>query len=299
MLVALTGASGFIGSHVADALHRAGHRVRAMLRPHSRRDHIASFVAEWCVGEQTDPQAQAALVAGVDAVIHNSYDWNALDLSPSRNFEINVLGSLRLLEASRQAGVQQFLFVSSVSVYHEILQDRPLDERHAAWPNTIYGAAKAAVEAHLVAYHHAYGMNTSAWRPAAVYGLPPDPRHAQWGELIRTAKLGGTIDTPQGGKITHVRDVADALTLAIGDDSVAGQLCNLVDCYMYWQTAAEFAKELSGSSATIVDRKGRGPKNQFNTRKAIDFFDRHGNHTALRRGHDGVREYVRELLGFL
>jgi nucleoside-diphosphate-sugar epimerase len=299
MLVALTGASGFVGSHVAEALHRAGHRVRVMVRPQSRRDHIAPFVAEWCVGDQADPHAQTALVAGVDAVIHNSYDWHALELSPLRNFEVNVLGSLVLLDAARQAGTRQFLFVSSVSVYHEILQDRPPDERHPTWPNTIYGAAKAAVESHLIAYHHAFGMNTSAWRPAAVYGIPPNLRHAQWGELIRAAKLGGTIDTPQGGKITHVRDVADALTLSLGDDSVAGQLYNLVDCYMYWQTAAESAKELSGSSTTIVDRKGSGPRNQFNTQKAIDFFDRHGNHTALRRGLGGVREYVRELLGLL
>lgn len=95
-----------------------------------------------------------------------------------------MLGSLGLLEASRQAGVPQFLFVSSVSVYHQVLQDRPLDERHPTWPSTIYGAAKAAVESHLIAYRHTYGMNASAWRPAAVYGIPPDPRYAQWGELI-------------------------------------------------------------------------------------------------------------------
>lgn len=299
MLVALTGASGFVGSHVAEALHRAGHRVRAMVRAHSRRDLIAPFVAEWCVGDQADPQAQAGLVAGVDAVIHNSYDWDALEQSPLRNAEVNVLGSLRLLEAARAAGVGQFLFVSSVSVYHDILQDRPLDERHPTWPNTTYGAAKAAVESHLIAYHHACGMNTSAWRPAAIYGVPPDTRYAQWGDLIRTAMKGGTVDTPQGGKITHVRDVADALTLALDDESVAGQLYNLVDRYMYWQMAAEFAKELSGSSATIVDRKGSGPRNQFDTRKAIEFFDRHGNHVALRRGLDGVREYVREMMGLL
>jgi nucleoside-diphosphate-sugar epimerase len=299
MFIALTGASGFAGSHVAEALHRAGHRVRAMVREQSRRDHIAPFVAEWCVADHSDPQAQAELVKGIDAVIHNSYDWHALEHSPLRNFEVNVLGSLRLLEQARLAGVRQFLFVSSVSVYHEILQDRTLDERHPTWPNTIYGAAKAAVESHLIAYHHAYGLNTSAWRPAAIYGIPPDRRQAQWGQLISTAKLGGAIDTPQGGKITHVRDVADALTLALGDDTVAGQLYNLVDCYMYWQTAAEIAKELSGSPTVIADRKGSGPKNQFDTRKAVGFFDRHGNHTALRRGLGGVREYVREFLEML
>jgi nucleoside-diphosphate-sugar epimerase len=207
-----------------------------------------------------------------------------------------VLSSLRLLESARQAGVEQFLFVSSVAVYHEILQDRLLDENHPTWPSSIYGAYKASIEPHLKAYHHAYDMNTSAWRPAAVYGIDPKLERSQWFDLIKTAKTGGTVDTPQGGKTTHVQDVADALALAVGDESVAGEFYNLVDGYLYWQTAAEIARELTGSSATIVDRKGAGPKNQFDTKKAVDFFDRHGNSTALRRGQPGVRAYLQDLL---
>jgi nucleoside-diphosphate-sugar epimerase len=142
-------------------------------------------------------------------------------------------------------------------------------------------------------------MITSSWRPAAVYGVDPKLNRSQWFDLIKSAKDGGAIDTPQGGKITHVQDIADALTLAINDDQTAGQFYNLVDGYMYWQRAAEFAKELAGSAATITDRKGRGPKNQFDCAKAIDFFNRHGNPTALRRGERGVREYVGELLAKL
>ena len=296
MLIALTGASGFVGTYTVQALHRAGHSVRALVRSSSRRDHIEPYVDEWRVGEQHDPQAQAGLVAGVDAVIHASVDWNAREQSPSANFHRNVLGSLQLLEAARQAKVEQILFVSSVAVYHEILRDRKLDENHPTWPNSIYGAYKAAVEPHLKAYHFTYGMNTSSWRPAAIYGVDPDLKRSQWYDLIKAARDGGTIDEPKGGKITHVQDVADALTLAIGDATVSGQFYNLVDGYMYWQGAAELAKEISGSNATIVDRAGSGPKNTFDTTKAIEFFNRHGNRVALRRGVDGVREYVRELL---
>ena len=296
MLVALTGASGFIGSYTAAALNKAGHEVRALVRETSPRDHIAAHVSEWRVGDVADPQAMAGLVAGADAVIHNAADWDALDRSPATHFERNMLASLRLLEAARLAGVGQFLFVSSVAVYHEILPDRKLDENHVTWPSSIYGAYKAAVELHLKAYHVTYGMNTSAWRPAAVYGVDPALKNSQWYDLVDRAARGGTIDTPAGGKITHVQDVADALTLAIGDGSVAGEFYNLVDGYMYWQSAAEFAKELTGSNATIVDRKGTGPKNQFDTRKAIAFFDAHHHTAALRRGQAGVREYVAGLL---
>src|SRR5687768_1032216 len=223
MLVALTGASGFIGSYTAKSLRAAGHEVRVLVRRTSRRDHIAAYVAEWREGDAADPQTIAGLVAGVDSVIHNAADWDALERSPAVNFERNVLASLRLLEAARVAGVGQFVFVSSVAVYHEILPGGRIDENHPTWPSSVYGAYKAAVEPHLKAYHVEYGMNASSWRPAAVYGVDPDPKRSQWYDLIMAARDGGTVDTPQGGKITHVQDVADALTLAVGDEAVAGQ----------------------------------------------------------------------------
>jgi nucleoside-diphosphate-sugar epimerase len=299
MLVALTGATGFVGTHTAAALARAGHAVRALARPTSNREAAEPYVDEWRTGDQHDPQALAGLVAGVDAVIHAAVDWHAREMGPGPNFQRNVLASLQLLEATRQAAVPQFLFVSSVAVYHDILPDRRLDENHPTWPNSIYGAYKAAIEPHLKAYYFQYGMNTSSWRPAAIYGIDPNLPRSQWYDLVKTAKEGGTIDEPKGGKITHVQDVADALALAIGDDAVAGEFYNLVDGYMYWQGAAELAKELTGSNATIVDRAGTGPKNTFDTTKAAQFFRRHGNTTALHRGVDGVREYVRELLTLL
>ncbi len=299
MLIAITGASGFIGSYTVQALHAAGHQVRALVRATSKRDHVAPFVDQFIEGDIADPQSLAALVAGAEAVIHDAADWDALRRSPTTNFERNVMASLQLLEQSRQAGVEQFLFVSSVAVYHSILPDRKLDENHPTWPSSIYGAYKAAIEPHLIAYNVTYGMNTSSWRPAAVYGVDPKLEKSQWHDLIKTAKAGGTIDTAHGGKITDVQDIADALTLALGDEKVAGQFYNLVDGYIYWQQAAEFTKEITGSAATIVDRKGAGPKNNFDTTKAIEFFNRHNNSVALRRGVEGVRQYVSEILPLL
>lgn len=297
MWVALTGCSGFIGSSIARALKARGHSVRGLIRQTSRVDHLRDVVDQLVVGEHDQDETLHHLVKGVDAVIHNSVDWKARN-EPISGFESNLMGSLKLLELTRKAGIRQFVFISSVAAVSEI-SDKwggQITETHPTWPTSLYGAYKAAVESYLKAYHHCFQMNTSAWRPAAVYGIAPEVLRSQWSGIIHDVRSGNRIDVPGGGKITHVQDVADAVALAIGDETVSGEFFNLVDRYIYWQDVAEIARELTKSDVTIVNHKGTGPKNQFDCAKAIAFFDRHKNHQALRRGLDGVREYVRELL---
>jgi nucleoside-diphosphate-sugar epimerase len=293
MLIALTGATGFLGGQTAAALRRAGHRVRALVRSTRRREF---GVDEWQVGDQYDPHAQAELVAGVDAVIQVAIDWAALNEGPIPNWERNLLGSLRLLEACRSAGVRQFLFVSSMEVYHEILPDRRLDETHVAWPGSIYGAYKAAVELHVKAYHTAYGMNTSAWRPATMYGLNPKLEQSLWFDLVKAVKDGETVSADAHAQVVHVEDVAEALALAVGSESVAGEFYNLVDCAIDWQQVAEMVSKLTESTTIIPGGRECGSEPRFDAAKAVAFFDAHSNSTALRRGLSGVQTYIATLM---
>lgn len=295
MLIAITGATGFVGTYTARALKARGYRVRALARRTSRREHLAGLVDEWTIGEVEDPQALAGLVAGADCVIHAAVDFAACEM-PAVHFRRNVLSTLDLLEAARKAGAGQFVFVSSGAAYAEILSDRKLDESHPTWPDSLYGAYKAGVEPFLKAYHKQFGMNTSSWRPVAVYGLAPDVRESRWLDLVEAVKAGKKVSTSGGGKIVHVEDVAFALAAAVGDEQVAGRFYNLVDRHMYWQVAAEMAKELTESAAIIEDKEGQGPKNTYDVSAAVAFYDRHGNAAALRRGLEGVRKYVAELL---
>ena len=297
MRVALTGASGFIGSYTAQRLASLGHDVVALVRDTSRRDHIKSHVTDFVEGDLSDADAMKRLCAGADAVIHNGVDWHAIrKSSPAGHFRQNVLATLDLLDTARREDVGQFIFVSSAAVNHEIVTTPSIDETHPAWPGNLYGAYKAAIEPHLKAYHTTYGMNTSAWRPAAVYGVDPQLKRSQWFKTISSAKQGERVDATGGGKITHVQDVADALAHAVGDEQVAGEVFNLIEQYLYWCVPPMMAAEISGSNAEVVDHRGDGPTNHYGTAKAIAFFDRHGVGEGLRRGEAGVREYVADLI---
>jgi nucleoside-diphosphate-sugar epimerase len=291
MQVALTGATGFVGSFLTLELQRQGHDITALVRPGSDRRLLEQAGATLVEGSLRDETALRRLVEGAAAVIHAAWDWEAQH-SPEANWEVNLTPSFRLLEQCRLAGGVQMLFVSSVAVYGPVIPGHPLDETHPAWPEELYGGSKAMLEDLLMAYHHQFGMNTSSWRPAAVYGIPPlRPLQASWRDFILAVAAGRPVDTDAGGSVVSADDTAHAIVLGIGNPAVAGRNFNLVDTYLYRQTLAEIVREESGSRAPITDRVGGAPPRY---RVLSDAARALG--ARLDRGLDGIREHVRRVL---
>lgn len=292
MRVALTGASGFIGSALARALHGAGHEVTALVRESSRRRHIEPHVDRFVIGEQSDDSTWPELLDGAACVIHNSADWDALRGPLERHLDTNLVGSIRLLERSKP---RQFIFISTVAVHHDI---RPrwrgvIDEDHPLRPATLYGAYKAAVEAHLWAAHFGDGVNASAFRPSGVYGIDPKLERSHGYGLIRKLKAGDPIRKPRGGKFVHVDDVAAAVVAALGCKDVAGRPVDLVDCYARWSDWARMAAEILNIDADIDESSPPHPRNTF-SKDAVRALG-----VEMNRGHEGIREHLRELISLM
>jgi nucleoside-diphosphate-sugar epimerase len=300
MRIALTGVSGFIGSHTARHLKDAGHQVTGLVRatPPSRRDHVEPFVDRFIVGEQDDESVWPELLEGAECIIHNSIDWQALqDKSPAgydRHFQTNLLGSLRLLRASAP---RQFIFVSTIAVHHDM---RPrwkglIDEDHPLRPSSYYGAYKAAVEAHLWAEHYSTGgfekggRNTSAVRPCAVYGVAPKLSESHGYDILKSLRAGEPYSKPGGGKYVHVEDVAAVITALVGHPGAAGQVYNLADCYARHGDWAALAAEVLGIKAEIDLSSPPKPQNTF-SREAVRTLS-----INLDRGHLGIKQHLRDL----
>jgi nucleoside-diphosphate-sugar epimerase len=274
MKIAVTGGTGFIGHYLLRRLAAAGHELRAWYRPASDRTGLKDVASiEWSPGELNDQTATAALVAGCQAVVH------AALYRPGAGFrgaegdilefaERNVLGTLRLIEAARQAGASRFVFISTCAVHEQILSDRPLDENHPTRPTSHYGAHKAALEQFVHSYGLGSGYPICALRPTGVYGLAQPPADSQWFDLVKAVVAGQAVACRRGGKEVHAADVARAVEVLLNApaSAIAGQAFNCYDRYISEWDVAQLAKELSGSQAQIGGQP-TSPKSEIITSK--------------------------------
>lgn len=205
-VIALTGATGFVGSHVLDracatASLLEGKPGAVKVRALTRRDQPGVEGVTWVRGDLNDAAALGELVAGADAVIHVAGLTNTPD--PAQFHAANVTGTANVIAAMKGANIKRLVFVSSLA---------------ARMPDlSAYGASKAEAEA-LV---EASGLDWTTVRPPGVYG----PRDVDYLEMFRTAKAG-FVPLPPGGasSIIHVRDLADLLVvLAVNVSPISKQ----------------------------------------------------------------------------
>lgn len=292
MRVALTGATGFIGSAIARHLHDDGHAVTALVRETSDRSSVEPFVDRFVTGDHADPKAWPELLEGAEAVIHNSLDVRSFrENDMQTHLRSNLTGSIELLLASAPA---RFVFISTMAVHHDM---RPrwegvIDEDHPLRPNHMYGAYKAAVEKHLWAEHYANGRHTVAIRPCAVYGPDPTGKHLHTKPAFDSVRNGEPHARPDGGKFVHVDDVARATVAAALCDDASGKAFNLVDCYARYADLAQAAADALGVDADIDFSSPELPQSTFDCSAARSLVRDSG---FLARGHAGIRAHYAEL----
>jgi len=231
--VLVTGGAGFIGATLVRRLVRSGHAVRVFDNyTTGAASHLAGVDVEEVVGDIRDVPALDGALMGIDAVVHLAAAGSVVDSveDPVTNFDVNVVGTFRVLEAARRAGVER---VVQASTGGALIGDAipPVDERSLAKPISPYGASKLAGEGYAHAFAKAYALRTIALRFANVYGPWSARKKGSVGTFFRAIHAGEPIIIYGNGSssrdYTHVDDVARALQLALERDVPGGTVVHI------------------------------------------------------------------------
>ena len=200
------GGSGFLGSHVCDQLCEAGHRVRVLDRvvsPWLRPDQ------EMIVGDLMDETTLADAVKGCD-VVYNFAAIADLDKAlhiPVETVRVNVLGNVLVLEGCRKAGVQRYIYASTVYVYSR--------------DGGFYRCSKQSAEHYVEEYQRTFGLDYTILRYGSLYGPRSDVHNGLWRivkHALDTGKLRYEGSSEAMREYIHVEDAARASVAALGDD---------------------------------------------------------------------------------
>jgi NAD dependent epimerase/dehydratase len=271
--VLVTGADGFIGSHLAEMLVKEGHEVRALVNYNSFNswgwlDHssLASEM-EIITGDIRDSFFCKTLCKDIDTVFHLAaliaipYSY----VAPQSYVDVNVKGTLNICEAARECGVSKVIHTSTSEVYGTA-RYVPIDEKHPLTPQSPYSASKIAADAMAMSYFYSFELPVVVARPFNTYGPRQSARAviptiiSQIASGVKEIKLGDVSPTRD---FNYVEDTCRGFLALAQEEKAVGETVNIgSNVEISIQDTLNLIKDIMGSDVQyITDSERIRPKN--------------------------------------
>lgn len=268
MIVAVTGATGYVGRFIVKRLIDEGVKVRAWRRPSSDLTGLPENI-EWIDGDLSSSKSAKALIAGADGLVHAALDhvpgWyrGGEGDDPERFRKVNIDGSLALLTAAREAGVAGAVILSSRAVFGRRVEG-PIGDDDPVSPDSRYGAAKAALE-DFVRKTGAEGWPVTALRPTGVYGIVEPVERSKWFSLVNDV-IDGVAVPERAGTEVHGSDVASATwtLLSVPPERIAGRAFNCSDIVISHRDIARLVHKFANITGPLP-AEGAPPRGVMRT----------------------------------
>lgn len=296
----MTGASGFVGGHLARRLAGLGASLRILVRPTSKLSGLAGIKFERCPGDLTDPLSLARAALGVDFVFHSGGLTSARD--DATFIAVNGEGTKNACAAAKSAApsLRRFVYISSMAAAGPGQVGRPIDEEMPAHPITPYGASKRLGEKWVQQFDFPWTMI----RPPAVYGpedvaILPLFRIAAW-HLRAVVGAGGVAS------VVFVDNLVDGLIQAALRPEAVGQIFYVADAEpLSRRELARLMQEAVGTWAVpvtvpawIVREAARISEAFAKGFGSVAFFDRHKATDLLAKNWGCRIDHARRFLGY-
>jgi len=300
MKTLVTGGAGFIGSNLVKQLLADGHEVSVLDSLLSGyRSNIAPYPdVRFIEGDIRDETAVAEAISGAEVVFHlaASVGNKRSIYQPLLDADINVMGTIKVLEAARNAGVRKIVASSSAGIFGE-LKTLPIKEDHAVEPDSPYGSSKLCMEKHCLSYAKLYDMEAVCLRYFNVYG--PNQRFDAYGNVIpifvfkmlRGEALTIFGDGEQTRDFVNVKDVVRANIKAAQAEGVSGA----------FNTASGSRVTINDLVALLNQASGIMPVVEYGAKRPGDVLHSLADISAARRAYDyspsitledGLKEYM-------
>jgi NAD dependent epimerase/dehydratase len=269
--ILVTGADGFIGSHLTESLLAKGHHVRALSYYNSFNywgwlEHISNNKLEVISGDICDPHFCKEITRDIDIIFHLAaliaipYSY----IAPNAYIDTNVKGTLNICQAAKENGNIRVIHTSTSEVYGTA-QYVPIDEKHPKQPQSPYSASKIGADAIAMSFYNAFELPVTIARPFNTYGPRQSARAiiptiiTQIANGIKEVKLGDLSPTRD---FNYVKDTCEGFMALSNFDNTIGKEVNIASNYeiSMFDTLNLIKKIMNSDVEFITDKQRLRPK---------------------------------------